>query len=194
MNSIHIQRTTKETDLNLTLNIRGLGEFKGTSNIGFFDHMLTLLCRHAGWDIALTMQGDLEVDDHHSVEDVGIVLGLALKKALEDKISLTRYGDCFLPMDEALAHVAVDISGRSTLVFDAKIDKVMLGSMSSEMVKEFFKAIVNNAQLTLHMRLLYGENTHHCVEALFKGFARAIKIATTIDPTIEGVLSSKGVL
>ena len=194
MNSILIQRTTKETDINLTLNIRGLGEFKGTSNIGFFDHMLTLLCKHAGWDIALTMQGDIEVDDHHSIEDVGIVLGLALAKALEDKSSLARYGDCFLPMDEALAHVIVDVSGRSTLVFDARLDKVMLGSMSSEMVKEFFKAVAFNAQLTLHMRLLYGENTHHCVEALFKGFARAIKAATTIDPTIQGVLSSKGVL
>ncbi|MBS3988127.1 MAG: imidazoleglycerol-phosphate dehydratase HisB [Erysipelothrix sp.] len=188
------QRTTKETDITLDFELRGQGEFKGTSHIGFFDHMLTLLCKHAGWDITLSMKGDLEVDDHHSIEDVGIVIGLALKEALKNKTSLTRYGDAFLPMDEALAHVCVDISGRATLVYNVTLDKVMLGTMSSEMVKEFFKAIAHQAELTLHMRLLYGDNTHHCVEALFKGFARAIKKASTIDASIVGVLSTKGVL
>jgi imidazoleglycerol-phosphate dehydratase len=194
MNPIIITRKTFETDITLTFNLRGEGRFQGTSNIGFFDHMLTLLCKHASWDIQLSMQGDLHVDDHHSIEDVGIVLGMALAKALEDKTSLSRYGDAFLPMDEALAHVIVDISGRSTFVYDVKLDKVMLGDMSSEMVKEFFKAIAHQAGLTLHMRLLYGENTHHCVEALFKGFARAIKKASNFDSSIVGVLSSKGVL
>lgn len=194
MNPIIIKRTTLETDITLTFNLRGEGRFQGTSNIGFFDHMLTLLCKHASWDIHLCMQGDLQVDDHHSIEDVGIVLGMALAKALEDKTSLSRYGDAFLPMDEALAHVIVDISGRSTFVYDVKLDKVMLGNMSSEMVKEFFKAIAHQAALTLHMRLLYGDNTHHCVEALFKGFAQAMKKASTLDSSIVGVLSSKGVL
>jgi imidazoleglycerol-phosphate dehydratase len=194
MKPIIITRKTLETDITLTFLLRGEGRFQGTSNIGFFDHMLTLLCKHAGWDIQLSMQGDLHVDDHHSIEDVGIVLGMALAQALEDKTSLSRYGDAFLPMDEALAHVIIDISGRATLVYDVQLEKVMLGDMSSEMVKEFFKAIAHQAQLTLHMRLLYGENTHHCVEALFKGFARAIKKATTLDSSIVGVLSSKGVL
>jgi imidazoleglycerol-phosphate dehydratase len=194
MNPIIIKRKTFETDITLTFNLRGEGRFQGTSNIGFFDHMLTLLCKHASWDIQLSMQGDLQVDDHHSIEDVGIVLGMALAQALEDKASLSRYGDAFLPMDEALAHVIIDISGRSTFVYDVKLDKVMLGNMSSEMVKEFFKAIAHQAGLTLHMRLLYGDNTHHCVEALFKGFARAIKKASTLDSSIVGVLSSKGVL
>lgn len=194
MTSITLHRNTLETNISLTLTLRGLGQFKGTSHIGFFDHMLTLLCKHAGWDIELSMQGDVHVDDHHSIEDVGIVLGMALAKALEDKTSLSRYGDAFLPMDEALAHVIVDVSGRSTFVYDVRLEKVMLKDMSSEMVKEFFKALTHQAGLTVHMRLLYGENTHHCVEALFKGFARAMKQATNIDPTIEGVLSSKGVL
>lgn len=194
MTTISLHRKTAETDISLSLTLRGSGHFQGSSHVGFFDHMLTLLCKHAGWDVTLAMQGDLHVDDHHSIEDVGIVLGQTLAKALEDKSALARYGGVFLPMDEALAHVVIDLSGRATFIYQVILEKVNLNGMNSEMVKEFFKAVTHNANLTVHMRLLYGENTHHCIEALFKGFARAMKQATAIDNTIVGVLSTKGVL
>ena len=156
--------------------------------------MLTLLAKHSFMDLTVKAKGDLEVDSHHTVEDIGIVLGEALREALGDKAGIHRYGNCFIPMDETLAQVCLDFSGRPFLVFDAEIPKIQLGNYDAEMTEEFFRAVAVHCGLTLHIRVLYGSNVHHIIEAIFKAFARAVAEAAAVDPRVKGVMSSKGVL
>lgn len=186
-----IRRDTKETQIALTLCLDGSGTFTGGSGIGFFDHMLSAFAVHGGFDLSLEMHGDLEVDCHHSVEDVGIVLGQAFAQ-LCDKNAIARYGSFYIPMDEALGFCAVDISGRPFLVFDSPFQGASVGAFDCCMTGEFFRALAMNAGMTLHLRTLYGENDHHKIEALFKAAAHALKAA--VQPREGGVLSSKGVL
>ena len=168
MREKQIIRTTKETDINLTLNLDGSGTYNGTCGVGFFDHMLSAFCVHAGFDLDLKMKGDLEVDCHHSIEDLGIVLGQAFAEAVGDKGSICRYGSFYIPMDEALGFCSLDISGRPFLVFDAEFTNQSVGTLDCCMVKEFFRAFAFNGGITLHLKCLYGENDHHIIEALFK--------------------------
>lgn len=192
MRKATLRRTTGETDISISLTIDGTGRFEGTSGIGFFDHMLHLLARHSGMDISLTCQGDLDVDNHHTIEDIGITLGEVFEKALGDKKGILRYGCFFCPMDEALSRIVLDLSGRSYLVFDVDIPVERIGSFETEMTREFFLAFANNAKMNLHMATLYGVNGHHIVESLFKGIGHALKEAVTIEG--DTVLSTKGVL
>lgn len=187
-----IERNTKETHISLSWNLDGEGRYEGSCGVGFFDHMMQALCVHGGFDIQLSMKGDLEVDCHHSIEDLGIVMGMALHQALEDKGGIRRYGSFYIPMDEALGFCALDVSGRAFLVFDTEYANPSVGTLDCCMVKEFFRALAFQAGLTLHLKTLYGENDHHKIEALFKSFAHALKEAVT--RTGEGILSSKGVL
>ncbi|WP_186430103.1 imidazoleglycerol-phosphate dehydratase HisB [Clostridium sp. BSD9I1] len=189
-----IKRKTGETDIELSINLDGEGIFKGTTGIGFLDHMLTLFSKHGLIDLEIKAAGDLVVDSHHTVEDIAIVLGSALKEALKDKAGIKRYGTSFVPMDEALATISLDISGRPFLVFDAKFTVDKLGNFDTEMVEEFFRAFAVNGGITLHARVLYGKNNHHMIEALFKALGRALGEAVTIDQRIKGVMSTKGVL
>jgi len=189
-----INRVTGETSVRLSLNLDGAGKCDIATGVGFLDHMLELLARHSFMDLAVKAQGDLDVDCHHTVEDVGIVLGQALAAALETKEGIHRYGNCFLPMDETLAQACLDFSGRAFLIFQAEIPKVRLGNFDAEMTEEFFRAVAMNAGLTLHLRVLYGSNTHHIIEALFKAFARALAEGVAYDSRVKGVMSSKGVL
>ena len=192
MRKATLRRTTGETDISITLTVDGAGRFEGTSGIGFFDHMLHLLARHSGMDISLTCQGDLDVDNHHTIEDIGITLGEVFEKALGDKKGIHRYGCFFCPMDETLSRIVLDLSGRSYLVFDVDIPVERIGSFETEMTREFFLAFANNAKMNLHMATLYGVNGHHIVESLFKGIGHALKEAVTIEG--DTVLSTKGVL
>ena len=194
MRTAEIARQTLETKIELTLNLDGEGKAEVATGIGFLDHMLVLLAKHAFLDLTVKASGDLEVDSHHTVEDCGIVLGQALKQAVGDKTGMHRYGSCFLPMDEALAHVVLDFSGRPFLVWQAEIPKVTLGNLEAEMVEEFFRAVAAESGMTLHVRLLYGRNTHHIIEAIFKAFARALAEGVAIDSRVKGVMSSKGKL
>lgn len=189
-----LERRTLETGVSCELNLDGSGICDVNTGIGFFDHMLTLLAKHSFCDLTLHAVGDLDVDSHHTVEDCGIVLGQALRRAVGDKAGIHRYGSCFLPMDEALAQVCLDFSGRPYLVFEGEIPKVQLGIYDAEMTEEFFRAVAAEAGLTLHIRILYGKNTHHMIEAIFKGFARALAEAVAPDPRVHGVMSSKGAL
>jgi len=189
-----LDRKTAETQVTVKLNLDGSGNCEIDTGIGFLDHMLTLLAKHSFMDLAVKAKGDLEVDSHHTVEDIGIVLGDALREALGDKAGIHRYGNCFIPMDETLAQVCLDFSGRPFLVFGAEIPKVQLGSYDAEMTEEFFRAVAMHCGLTLHIRVLYGSNVHHIIEAIFKAFARALAEAAANDPRVEGVMSSKGVL
>lgn len=192
MRKATLRRTTGETDISISLTIDGTGRFEGTSGIGFFDHMLHLLARHSGMDIFLTCQGDLDVDNHHTIEDIGITLGEVFEKALGDKKGIHRYGCFFCPMDETLSRIVLDLSGRPYLVFDVDIPVERIGSFETEMTREFFLAFANNAKMNLHMATLYGVNGHHIVESLFKGIGHALKEAVTIEG--DTVLSTKGVL
>ena len=192
MRKATLRRTTGETDISITLTIDGSGRFEGTSGIGFFDHMLHLLARHSGMDISLTCQGDLDVDNHHTIEDIGITLGEVFEKALGDKKGIHRYGCFFCPMDETLSRIVLDLSGRSHLAFDVDIPVERIGSFETEMTREFFLAFANNAKMNLHIATLYGVNGHHIVESLFKGIGHALKEAVTIEG--DTVLSTKGVL
>lgn len=192
MRKATLRRTTGETDISISMTIDGTGRFEGTSGIGFFDHMLHLLARHSGMDISLTCQGDLDVDNHHTIEDIGITLGEVFEKALGDKKGIHRYGCFFCPMDETLSRIVLDLSGRSYLVFDVDIPVERIGSFETEMTREFFLAFANNAKMNLHMATLYGVNGHHIVESLFKGIGHALKEAVTIEG--DTVLSTKGVL
>ncbi len=194
MRSVKIVRKTFETQIELELNLDGTGISDIATGVGFLDHMLTLLAKHGFVDLQLKAFGDLQVDSHHTVEDCGIVLGQAIKKALGNKEGIHRYGSCLLPMDEALAQVALDFSGRPFLVWKADIPRVMLGNMEAEMVEEFFRALAMESGLTLHIRVLEGKNTHHIVEAIFKAFARAFAQAIASDNRVKGVMSSKGSL
>jgi imidazoleglycerol-phosphate dehydratase len=189
-----IKRKTNETDIMLSIDIDGIGSGEIKTGVGFFDHMLILLTKHGLFDMKIDALGDLEVDAHHTVEDIGIVLGQALKQALGDKKSIKRYGTCYVPMDEALALVSLDLSGRPFLVFDAPFTSDRIGEMDSELIEEFFRAVANNAGITLHIKALYGNNNHHIAEAIFKAFGRALDEATRIDERIKGVMSTKGTM
>lgn len=187
-----IRRATKETDIALTLNLDGAGRFTGSCGIGFLDHMLDAFAVHSGADLDLRMTGDLQVDGHHSVEDLGIALGQGLAKALGERGPVARYGSFYIPMDEALAFCALDVSGRPFLVFDCPFANERVGQLDCCLVEEFFRAFAMNAGVTLHLHLLYGSNDHHKIEALFKAAAHALREAAA--PRTGGVLSSKGVL
>ena len=189
-----IKRKTAETQISVKLNLDGEGKCDIATGIGFLDHMLTLLAKHSFMDLTVRAKGDLEVDSHHTVEDIGIVLGEALQEALGDKAGIHRYGNCFIPMDETLAQVCLDFSGRPCLVFGAEIPKIQLGNYDAEMTEEFFRAVAMHCGLTLHIRVLCGSNVHHIIEAIFKAFARAVAEAAAVDPRVKGVMSSKGVL
>ena len=189
-----IERKTAETQISIKLNLDGEGTCDIATGIGFLDHMLTLLAKHSFMDLTVKAKGDMEVDSHHTVEDIGIVLGEALREALGDKAGIHRYGNCFIPMDETLAQVCLDFSGRPFLVFGAEIPKIQLGNYDAEMTEEFFRAVAVHCGLTLHIRVLYGSNVHHIIEAIFKAFARAVAEAAAVDPRVKGVMSSKGVL
>ena len=193
--SAQISRTTKETDIVMSLNLDGAGEVQVETGIGFFDHMLDAFGRHGLFDLSVRAKGDLHVDGHHTVEDCGIVLGQAFAQALGDKRGIVRYGDIALPMDEALIMAAVDISGRGALYWDAQVPAVMVGGFDATLAKEFFIAFATNAGVTLHVKQLAGENTHHVVEAIFKAVARAMRKACEIDPrAAEALPSTKGML
>lgn len=189
-----ITRKTTETDIDLKLGLDGDGKSEIDTGIGFFDHMLNLMTKHGQLSLIAKCKGDLHVDNHHTVEDLGIVLGKAIKEALGDKIGIKRYSTVFTPMDEALSMVSLDISGRSFLQFNVTLTREYVGDFETETLKEFFIALVNNADITLHINLQYGENNHHIIESIFKGFGRALREAVTIDENIEGVMSTKGVL
>ncbi len=189
-----VQRTTKETDITLTLDLDGSGKAAVDTGIGFLDHMLEGFARHGFFDLSVTCKGDLNVDCHHTAEDVGIVLGNAIKDALGDKAGICRYGSFVLPMDEALVLCAVDLCGRPYFVSDLSFNVPKLGDLDSEMIREFFYAVSYSAGMNLHFRELSGINNHHVAEAAFKAFAKALDAATRIDPRIAGVLSTKGAL
>lgn len=192
MRKIEINRTTKETEINCVLNIDGSGKYNISTGIGFLDHMLELFSFHSGFDLTLDVQGDIEIDSHHTAEDVGLVLGEAILKSVGDKKGINRYGCMHLPMDETLARVTLDLSGRPYLVYDCTYQRSDLGTLDVQNIKEFFKSVSNTSLMTLHLSVLYGENDHHKAEALFKGFGRALKEAVQI--TSNQVMSSKGVL
>lgn len=189
-----IKRQTAETDITAVLTIDGTGKNEIETGIGFLDHMLILFTKHGLFDLVLNAKGDLHIDGHHTVEDTGIVLGQALAKALGDKSGIKRYGTAFVPMDEALAMVSLDISGRPVLIFDVVIPSERIGNFDSELTEEFLRALSVHAGLTLHVRLLEGENSHHIVEAIFKALGRALDEATSKDDRIVGVMSTKGML
>jgi imidazoleglycerol-phosphate dehydratase len=190
-----ITRKTKETSIEVGLDLDGSGLADVTTGIGFFDHMLDQLARHSLVDIKIRAEGDRHIDDHHTVEDVGIALGQALAKALGDKRGLTRYADCMLPMDETLTRVALDVSGRPFLIFRTEFPTERIGAFDTELVREFFQAFAGNAGLTLHIETLHGSNSHHIAESCFKGVARALRGAITIDSRqAERVPSTKGAL
>lgn len=194
MRQAEVERKTLETSVAVSVNLDGSGKAVVATGVGFFDHMLTLLAKHSFLDLQVQAQGDMEVDSHHTIEDCGIVLGEALKVAVGDKVGIHRYGNCFIPMDEALAQVVLDFSGRPYLVFEAEISKITLGNFDTEMTEEFFRAIAVTSGMTLHIRVLYGKNVHHIIEAVFKAFARALAEAVAVDPRVKGVMSSKGAL
>lgn len=191
---VEVKRITGETDIKLFLDMDGAGEGNINTGIGFFDHMLALFTKHGLFNLKVEAKGDLCVDAHHTVEDVGIVLGQAVKKALGEKKSIKRYGTSYVPMDEALAMVSVDLGGRPYLVFDAPFSVEKVGEMDTELVEEFFRAVAFNGDINLHIRVLYGENNHHMIEAIFKAFGRALDEASQFDERIKGVMSTKGTL
>ncbi|MBQ6670090.1 MAG: imidazoleglycerol-phosphate dehydratase HisB [Firmicutes bacterium] len=195
MRSAEIKRTTKETDISLKLELDGSGKSVIDSGVGFMDHMLTLFAKHGRFDLELSCRGDIEVDDHHSVEDIGICLGETMLKALGDKKGIRRYGDCILPMDEALILSAVDISGRPLLSYDAKIRAKKVGTFDTELAEEFWAAFARAAKLTLHIRQISGRNSHHIIEGQFKSVARSMRQAVSLDPELAGEIpSTKGML
>jgi imidazoleglycerol-phosphate dehydratase len=190
-----IRRTTKETDLFVRVGLDGRGEARVKTGLGFFDHMLEALARHGLLDLTVEAQGDLHVDGHHTVEDTGIALGTAIARALGDRAGIRRYGDALVPLDDALVRAVVDVSGRPYIHYDIEIAKwKMLGDYDVFLTPEFFRALVLNAGLTAHLDLVRGDNPHHIVEATFKAFARALDAATSFDPRVAGVPSTKGTL
>lgn len=192
MRTAETTRKTKETDIVLTLNLDGTGKADISTGIGFFDHMLAAFATHSGFDIALKIKGDIEVDCHHTVEDAGIALGKAIKDALGDKRGIVRFADCFLPMDEALAFAALDISGRSYLEYGARFEHRLCGDYETSVTEEFMRALAFNAEVTLHLRCLYGSNDHHITEALYKAAARCFRAAVKVEG--GSIPSSKGTL
>lgn len=189
-----IERNTSETKIRLSINLDGSGKSNIQTGIGFFDHMLHSFARHGFFDLDVKVDGDLHVDCHHTIEDVGIVLGQAIGKALGDKTSIRRFGNMILPMDETLVLCSMDISGRPYLYFDIPFTVEKVGTFDTEMVKEFFYAVSYSCGMNLHFKYFHGNNNHHLIEAAFKAFARALDEATAIDPRIDGVLSTKGTL
>lgn len=189
-----IRRETRETCIECTLNLDGSGIANIDTPIPFVNHMLELFTKHGFFDLTVKARGDVEVDYHHTMEDLGLVLGQAIAEAAGDKQGIRRYGSFLLPMDEALAEIALDLSGRPYLVYDVKMPAVQVGDIDVQLFHEFFQALCVKAGLNLHIRLLAGNEAHHCLEAIFKGFAKALDQATTCDPRIEGVLSTKGSL
>ena len=190
-----LQRKTNETDIQLSLNLDGNGQVEVSTGVGFLDHMLDLLGRHANIDLSVEAKGDLHIDFHHTTEDIGIVLGQALKEALGDKAGIHRYGSFYLPMDEALSRVVIDLSNRPFLVWKTNFPSPKIGEMDTELFREFFQAFASAAGATLHVETLYGVNSHHIAESCFKGLGRALREAIAIDPAIEGrVPSTKGAL
>ena len=194
MRTATLRRQTRETSITLTLTLEGSGQTTLATGVGFLDHMLDAFSRFALIDLSVQCTGDLHVDAHHTVEDTGICLGQALRQALGDRTGIRRAGSAFMPMDEALAFAAVDISGRPYLAFDAAFAAPMCGDMDTQLAEEFFRAVATQAGLTLHLRVLSGRNDHHKMEALFKAFGLALRDAAAVDPRIMGTLSTKGVL
>lgn len=192
--SATIERVTKETSIRLSLDVDGHGNGTICTSVPFLDHMLNLFARHGLFDLEVEAKGDIDIDFHHTVEDIGIVLGEAFRQALGNKQGIRRYGQATVPMDETLASVAVDISGRPYLVYHVNLPKVKLGEFDVELAREFFQAFVNHCGLNLHINVMYGDNVHHIIEACFKAFARAMDTATQHDPRVQGVMSTKGVL
>ena len=192
--NVQQNRKTKETDISLFLNIDGKGEAQLDTGIGFFDHMLDGFARHGFFDLKVQVKGDLQVDTHHTIEDTGIVLGSAIRKALGDKRGIKRYGSCILPMDETLVLCAIDLSGRPYFSFEGEFTAERVGYMETEMVREFFYAISYSAGMNLHIKVLSGANNHHIIEGMFKALARALDESTGIDERITGILSTKGSL
>jgi len=190
----NIERRTGETDVRLRLSLEGTGEGARSTGVGFLDHMLDLLARHGRLDLDVEVTGDLETGSHHTAEDTAIVLGQALDQALGDRSGIARYGAATIPMDEARASCAIDISGRPLTVFEAALPPGSTGGFEHELTEEFFRALANSAKLTLHLRVEAGSNAHHMIEAAFKSFARALRAAVAIDPTESGVPSTKGTL
>ncbi|MCE9562029.1 MAG: imidazoleglycerol-phosphate dehydratase HisB [Planctomycetes bacterium] len=189
-----INRKTAETDIQLSLNLDGSGKVDVNTGVGFFDHMLTHIGKHGMFDLTVTCKGDTHIDAHHTVEDVGICFGKALVQALGDKAGIRRFGDCALPMDETLALAAIDLSGRPFLVWSADVPLETLGTFSSQLAEEFWRAVSSAGLLTLHVVLQHGRNTHHIVEAIFKACARALRASVEMDPRASGIPSTKGVL
>ena len=190
MRDATVCRKTAETDIQLTLALDGAGACEAKTGCGFLDHMLTLFARHGRFDLRVLCVGDTDVDDHHSVEDVGIALGEAFSVAMGEKRGVERYGSCLLPMDEALALVAVDLSGRGLLCYEAALPTEKIGTFDTQLIKEFFMAFAREARVTLHIRALAGENSHHIAEAMFKGFGRAMRQAVRVDPELGGEIPS----
>lgn len=190
---ITLTRKTFETDIELSLNLDDTGQCDVSTGVGFFDHMMTLFTKHGRFDLTLKATGDA-ADNHHVLEDIGILLGKAFAEALGDKAGITRYAFQLTPMDEALCRICIDISGRSYLVYDVPLTREYIGEFETEMLEEFFIAFTNNSKMTIHVASLYGRNNHHIVEGIFKCFGRTLKQAVTIDPNVKGVPSTKGVL
>ncbi|MDV6377987.1 imidazoleglycerol-phosphate dehydratase HisB [Sporosarcina sp. GW1-11] len=189
-----ISRKTGETDIEMDFSLDGTGITDIQTGVGFFDHMLTAFAKHGRFDLTVKCKGDIEVDQHHSVEDIGIVLGQAFNKCIGTKEGIERFALVSTPMDEALSTASIDISGRSYLVFNVEGMKDKVGEFDTELVEEFFLAFTSNAKITLHINLNYGKNTHHIIESVFKSFGRALRVASTINPEIKGVPSTKGTL
>jgi imidazoleglycerol-phosphate dehydratase len=193
MRTSKVTRKTKETDIKLELNLDGTGAYRISTSIPFFDHMLSLMCKHALLDMKLKAKGDIEIDFHHTVEDIGIVLGTALKKALNTMKGITRYGEATVPMDESLASVALDISGRPYLVYNVAFSKKSkMKVFDPDLLEDFFQAFISHAGVTLHINVQYGRNAHHIIEAVFKAFGKALQQAVTINPRITDIPSTKG--
>lgn len=194
MRKAHIVRNTRETKIVMDLNLDGKGEADISTGIGFFDHMLNSFARHGFFDLTVKVEGDLEVDTHHTIEDTGIVLGMAIKEAVGKKEGIKRYGSAILPMDEALLLCALDLCGRPYLVYDLTLDREYVGDLETEMIKEFFYAVSYAGEMNLHVKQFSGMNNHHIIEGEFKAFGKALDEAVSIDNRIQGVLSTKGSL
>jgi imidazoleglycerol-phosphate dehydratase len=192
MRNATVQRKTKETNLSVILGLDGSGKYDVSTGIGFLDHMLELFAKHGMFDLHLKCKGDLRVDDHHTTEDVAIALGQAFDRALKDRTGIARYGSAYVPMDESLARCVVDLGGRSVLVFKADFNRKKVGDLSTEMIRHFFLSFAENVKANIHMEVLYGFNTHHKIEAMFKALARSLRIACEKDARVKGVLSTKG--
>jgi imidazoleglycerol-phosphate dehydratase len=192
MRKATVSRKTKETDINTSVAIDGTGKYLNRTGIGFLDHMLDLLAHHGNFDIFVRCKGDLKIDDHHSVEDIAITLGKAFSQALKERSGISRFGVAVVPMDEALARCVIDLGGRSYLVFKAEFRRARVGDLSTEMVRHFFASFAENLKANIHIEVLYGSNTHHCVEAIFKSFARALSEACARDARFKGIRSTKG--